>query len=426
MPSEMITGEAFFYHLRSALAHLYDPYFLRKSPLIGVFGLGDSTSASHESVASLQHILNEGIAALEPAPSESGQSQRRRHHELITYRYIQQFSQEEVAGQLGLSVRHLRREQNAAIYSLAAYLWEQYHLGSRPLHVLNLESEEGGLMPEATGELVEDLDWLKDAHVIEPANLPVILAGTVNLVKPLAERYGVQISAQIDPNLPGLAVQPVALRQVLLNILSVAVRFQPQSTIRVSAAEAQERVEIRVWLEAAGEANKPALALGEDEQANLRIAGRIAEVYGGKLACSTGQEPFNAAFDLPIFQRCTLLVVDDNNDFIQLVERSLTGTRYRVIGERVPQLVIASAEQHAPAIILLDVMMPGLDGWEILARLREHPRTAGISIVICTILPQEELARSLGAADFLRKPITQDRLLAVLDRQMAFREQGSH
>lgn len=423
MPTEMITGDDFFHHLRSALAHLYDPYFLRKSPLIGVFALGDS--ASHESVAALQRILNDGIAALEPTAGESGQSQRRRHHELITYRYIQQFSQEEVAGQLGLSVRHLRREQNAAIYSLAAYLWEQYRLGSRPLYVVNLESDESGLSPEGVSEAEADLDWLKDTHVIEPAGLSVVLAGTVNLLKPLAERYEVQIATKIDPNLPGLAVQPVALRQVLLNILNVAVQFQQQATIHVSAAESADRVEIQVWIEAAGVQEEPPRSLSDDEQDNLRIARRIVEVYGGKLACTTEQQSFRVVFNLPVFQRCTLLVVDDNLDFIQLVERSLSGTRYRVVGERVPQLVIAAAEQHAPAIILLDVMMPGVDGWEILGRLREHPRTAEIGVIICTILPQEDLARSLGAADFLRKPITQDRLLAALERQMAIREQGS-
>jgi CheY-like chemotaxis protein len=421
MPSGLITGEEFFHHLRSALAHLYDPYFLRKSPLIGVFMLGEG----HDSVALLQRILNDGIAALEPAAGESGQSQRRRHYELITYRYIQQFNQEEVAGQLGLSVRHLRREQNAAIYSLASYLWEQYHLGSRPLHVTNLESDEAGFSSETTVDFAQDLNWLKDTQVIEPAGLQEILTSTVNLLKPLAERYGVQIAAELDPNLPGLAVQPVALRQVLLNILNVAVPFHQQATIHMTAAAGLGRVEVRAWLEAGGNQDARPRSLNDDEQANLRIARRIVEIYGGKLAFSTTNKGFNAVFDLPVFQHCTILVVDDNNDFIQLVERSLTGTRYRVVGERVPQLVVAAAEQHAPKIILLDVMMPGMDGWEILGQLREHPHTASTPVVICTILPQEELALSLGAADFLRKPITQDRLLAVLDRQMALREQGS-
>ena len=65
---------------------------------------------------------------------------------------------------------------------------------------------------------------------------------------------------------------------------------------------------------------------------------------------------------------------------------------------------------------MLDVMLPGIDGWELLGRLREHPRTRNVPVVISTILPQEQLALALGAAAFLRKPINRETLLSSLDR----------
>ncbi len=128
----MITSEQFFLYLRSALNHLYDPYFLRKSPLVKLFGFGDRP----DTPTALQRILNEAIAALEPHAGDPNPVQRQRNYELIIYRYVQQFGQEEVAVQFGLSVSHLRREQNTAIYKLAAYLWERYQpgLGEFPYH----------------------------------------------------------------------------------------------------------------------------------------------------------------------------------------------------------------------------------------------------------------------------------------------------
>jgi CheY-like chemotaxis protein len=78
---------------------------------------------------------------------------------------------------------------------------------------------------------------------------------------------------------------------------------------------------------------------------------------------------------------------------------------------------VALAEEITPRAIVLDVMLPGIDGWELVGRLREHPRTRDVPIVICTILPQEQLAMALGAAAFLRKPVAREVLLEVLDQQ---------
>ena len=76
------------------------------------------------------------------------------------------------------------------------------------------------------------------------------------------------------------------------------------------------------------------------------------------------------------------------------------------------------ADKISPQIIVLDVMMPHVDGWEILGRLRQHPVTGQIPIIVCTILAQEELALSLGASSFIRKPITRQAFLAALDHQI--------
>ncbi|MBI2939336.1 MAG: response regulator [Chloroflexi bacterium] len=98
---------------------------------------------------------------------------------------------------------------------------------------------------------------------------------------------------------------------------------------------------------------------------------------------------------------------------------------YQFRGARQPEEALGQAEEVAFAAIVLDVMLPGIDGWELLGRFREHPRTQNVPVVVCTILPQEQLALTLGAAAFIRKPVTRQALLSALDRHLRPRSRES-
>ena len=129
--------------------------------------------------------------------------------------------------------------------------------------------------------------------------------------------------------------------------------------------------------------------------------------------------PFTVTLSVPIAQRIGVLVIDDNADAHQLIQRYLEGSPNTFFGVRDPHQALAKAAAHSPRVIVLDVMLPGMDGWELLGRLREHPATRHIPVIVCTILPHERLALTLGAAAFLRKPLTRAALLAALDAQAA-------
>jgi hypothetical protein len=92
----MLTSEQFLKHLRDALNHLYDPDRLRQSPLIALFGVADR----FDTPVHLQRILLEGVESLKPRADEPPRSHSRRVYDLLLYRYVQQFSQQEVANQL--------------------------------------------------------------------------------------------------------------------------------------------------------------------------------------------------------------------------------------------------------------------------------------------------------------------------------------
>jgi len=113
-----------------------------------------------------------------------------------------------------------------------------------------------------------------------------------------------------------------------------------------------------------------------------------------------------------------VLVIDDNADWLVLLQRYAAGSHYQVVGTRDPATARSLVEKVQPAVIFLDVMMQGIDGWQILSELRHEPVTSRLPIIICTILPVEDLALSLGATAFLHKPVTQDQFLQILDQQI--------
>jgi CheY-like chemotaxis protein len=148
----------------------------------------------------------------------------------------------------------------------------------------------------------------------------------------------------------------------------------------------------------------------------VRSTQDLANLVGGRVTLEMNEAGFTAHLLLPQFARRAVFLIDDNADAHRLVERYLAESPYRVVGTRDPAEAVPLAVSIAPHAILLDVMLPGIDGWELLGRLRAHPALVATPVVICTFLPQEPLALSLGAADFLRKPFSREALLESLGR----------
>jgi CheY-like chemotaxis protein len=425
----MMTREQFLYHLRYVLNHLYDPHCLHDSPLAPLLGVAEQPDMP----SALRRILTEAIESLKPAVDLPSQSRAWRIYELLFYRYVQQFSQRAVADQLGLSVRHLRREQQVALDALAGRLWGQFHL----TEMLDEETgvENVALPVGAAGPTVNDeLAWLKGSPAEESIDLGQALPIVLSLVRPLATRHGVYLDITIADSLPKLAAHPVALRQALLNLLSTAIPRASGGRVCISAQLLSWEVEIQVFVDAQshreesrssselrGPAPEPIL---DDDRVRLDMTRQLTSLCGGRLTLSSEEGTFAATLTLPVLERFPVLVIDDNADTLQLLQRYASGTRYRLVGVRDPEQALSLAEQLAPQIIVLDVMMPQVDGWEVLGRLQQHPLTGHIPIVVCTILAQEELALSLGASVFVRKPVSRQTFLAALDHQVAQMEIG--
>jgi CheY-like chemotaxis protein len=99
-----------------------------------------------------------------------------------------------------------------------------------------------------------------------------------------------------------------------------------------------------------------------------------------------------------------------------LFRRYLAGRGYRVLEAHSAEEAVEIAARHPLRLIILDVMMPEQDGWEVLQRLRGAEHTHDTPIMICSVLDEPQLAMTLGASDYLSKPVTQNDLLAKVER----------
>jgi CheY-like chemotaxis protein len=466
--------EWFHAEVRLALNSLYNPPTLRKSPLVGVFGVQQTRNPG----LALQALLLEAIEGLRPKPTAPAQSDAWRHFQVLRRRYTEQVQQAQVALDLGLSTRQLQRTESLARTELADHLWHTYRLaeqlpaltalieaaatpplgGATPPSASATPSPAGAMLSPAGGDLrapsrTEELNYLSRSLPVEQVLVQQAVLDAVATIQPLAAAAAVTVRTEVPPELPSLLVQGPLLHQALVNLTCCAIEAAGGGAITLAARTQGPDVVISIRAggptappaDAPGRAAPPADALGSavptpdaqnrlaaltaaQNQELLETAGQLVTLCGGRLGpCADPQAEgappaaFCAELALPALEQTLVLVVDDNVDTQQLYGRLLGGSRYRLAAAHDGEDGLEQALSARPEVILLDVMMPHKDGWTLLGQLRGHEAARTIPVIVCSILPQEQLALALGAAAFLRKPLNRATLLAALDRQLARR-----
>ena len=121
------------------------------------------------------------------------------------------------------------------------------------------------------------------------------------------------------------------------------------------------------------------------------------------------------------YSKYLVLAVDDIPLNVLLVQKMLSRFNFRLKTAANGQQALDSVDEEKPDLILLDLMMPGIDGFEVIRRLRANPATADIQIVILSALnSNEDVVKgfNVGANDFIMKPIIMEKLLSCVVTQM--------
>jgi CheY-like chemotaxis protein len=214
--------------------------------------------------------------------------------------------------------------------------------------------------------------------------------------------------------LPAIYGSRTVLRQVLLRALSSLISRPGARRIRIRMCREGRRLAAVLTATLGKPTHWPGEAAGRPELEPVR---RLVEMMGGRWqGVHLGPEELECRFDFPADTPRVLLAIDDNEGIIVVFQGYLAGYGYSVVGTRSGAEALKLARQLSPTAITLDIMMPSQDGWEILQALKDDPVTRSIPVIICSVLEDPQLARSLGAAAYLQKPVSQADLLSALNR----------
>jgi CheY-like chemotaxis protein len=209
----------------------------------------------------------------------------------------------------------------------------------------------------------------------------------------------------LPERLPEVAVDRVALRQAILTVLLTGIEHGGRQ-FQITASTEAGGVLLRLDMEEHLLPSSPSV---------LAPANRLLAEQGGKARVRLDSVDGAVLFWLPRRQTLILLV-DDDPDFARLFERCLAGSSYSLATLPVGADIVARTQALRPAVIVLDVFLPSQDGWEVLQRLKGEGTTRTVPVLICSALANPALARTLGAAGCLPKPVTPRTLLAALER----------
>jgi len=415
----MSTGQAsaaFTRELERALQHLYDPVFLRSSPLMECL-----LRAERRSPTAFRGLVTEAIRRLQPSPTVPPQSRAWTIYQVLTMRYLEQLSQEEVGANLAYSARHIRRLEIAAVQELADGLWSRCDEVPVALSALAPDErrDDGGDAPREGAPSVaawasreDELGRLAQSAPAAAVHLGQAVRRAMDVVAPLAQSGGVRVVVEDRGEDCQAMAQATVLRQALVSLFTAGVSEAQggEMLVRLSVDDGDPTVRVEARGACVGEER------GAEVREYLRVTAELAQGFGGSLGVS---DVAGAALAATLTIAChgspLVLAIDDNADALRLYERFLAGTRFRLLVTSDPEEGLELAVGLGVGAVILDIMIPDVDGWELLGRLRAHPALSDVPLIVCSILPHERLSTCLGAARFLRKPIGREGLLAALE-----------
>jgi signal transduction histidine kinase/CheY-like chemotaxis protein len=290
---------------------------------------------------------------------------------------------------------------------------------------------------------------------LEKIDVVPLIDEVIGTARPLAEQNKNQLSVECPGDLPQIEADPMRVRQILLNLLSNACKFTKQGEVSLRVArmlhKGQDCLGLSVSDTGIGMTAEQMSRLFEEfSQADastarqyggtglgLAITRRLCQMMGGDISVTSepgkgstfvtylpiagGQAiaamESHADGTRPIAPRHDrVLIIDDDATARELIAEHLGQAGFVVVTASGGREGLKRAKEYHPIAITLDVMMPDLDGWTVLSALRGDPELTDIPVIMVTIVDERRQAMTLGAIDYLTKPIERDKLVNIMRR----------
>ncbi len=292
---------------------------------------------------------------------------------------------------------------------------------------------------------------------LEDVAIPPLVEDVAATIRPLAEKNGNRLAVVCPPDAGGMRADGTRVRQALLNLLGNATKFTERG--EVSLAVARERADGREWIRFAitdtgigmtpEQVAKLFQEFSEVDAATRRryggtglglaISRRFCRMMGGDITVASepgrgstftirlpavaevagAPQPFaplpgRARVEAHPGRDRTVLVIDDDPTVCEVLERFLRREGFAPVTATSGVEGLRQAKDLRPAAITLDIMLPDIDGWAVLAALKGDPELADIPVIVVTIVDDRTRGYALGATDYLVKPVDRGRLARVL------------
>lgn len=372
--------EEFISSVRDALAHLYDIAYLQSHPFAPAGAAG---------AQQLKRMLMETMEALNPGSSVYFRAPQARPYNMLLLHYIERMTIQKAASELGISERQAYRELRDGETSVARLLWARFAEKQQDPASRAPDEEAAGLRGKKT------------------TNLGDLLEGAVATVQRLASQSGVRLHIDLQSSPAVREADQAAARQILVSLLSRVIQAAA-GDICIRSWQNQGKTFLTINFISKTGSGGEGLPIDPITQELLQQVGLVINQESGE----SGQQRIELHMESG---SQTIVLIDDDEGFAGLLKRYLNGLPFRLVPAHSGIEGIEIVRVTRPALVLLDVMMPGLDGWETLQRLQTDPETLDIPLIICSVFNDPELARSLGAQQLLPKPVSREEFLAALE-----------